>query len=566
MKTLKNFRVVVIPVIAAVLFGTYCSEKNSLTASVGNKAESDDNAGAPFRKSILHAHTDKDPNFVINSTIITPKNLPGKAGNKSLKHKHIRKNYKKLRPESNEYAFAYEPEHVTDKFTTEIVDTDYYYVEETDHPEFVGYNDMSEEQKGIVTTYIVSDAINTDYQEFGPVVSPDGKTMYFSRYKHPDNIGGRKDIEDIWFSTWNEEKKTWNPAQNIGRPLNNKYPNYVNSVSYDGQTLLLGNIYLENGKEKPGLSVTHKTEEGWSFPEPLTIEGVKKQPEMSGAYLSEDGRVLITSFHKKKDNEGSHDLYISFKTKHNTFSEPKNLGKQINSNETETAPFLSKDGKKLYFTSNRKDGYGGCDLYESERLDDSWTSWSTPKNLGPKINNADNQSFFTVTSRGDVYYTSDEGRNGDLNMYSLVLPQYMPKRTQYKVPVTRTVEKSKDLYENEVNLSMVFFDNNKAELKIESQQELYRIANILTESPAAELEIIGYCDNKGSDEENYELAQQRIEAVKNYLIKTHNITGNRFREKNFGESNPLSANDTDDGRAMNRRCDLIIRGKLLVRY
>lgn len=560
MKITTNFKIVLIPVIAAVLFGTYCSERNNRTASVQQPMENEKPPVATSKREVANRLADNNTHFLFNATISIPKkNISSK------KTKNIDKNYTKLKPESNEYAFNYEPGIIADKFTQEIVDTEYYYVEETDHPEFVGYNQMSEEQKGIVTVYKASSSINSDYNEFGPVMAPDGKTMYFSRYKHPDNIGGRKDIEDVWFCTWNEEKQMWNKAQNAGRPLNNKYPNYVNSISNNGQTLLLGNIYLENGKEKAGLSVSHKTEQGWSFPQPLTFEGCKKQPHASGAYLSGDNRVLILSYKNRKEGQGHHDLYVSFKTAHNAYSKPINLGKTINTRYTETAPFISPDGKKLYFTSDgRGDGFGGCDIYESERLDDTWTLWSTPKNLGPKINNEDNQSFFTLTQRGEVFYTSDEGRNGDLNMYSLVLPEYIPTKKEFKFPVTRTVEKNEDLQNVEMNLSMVFFDNNKAELKIESQQELYRIAIILTETPAAKLEIIGYCDDQGSEDLNYDLAQKRIEAVKNYLIQTHNIVGNRFIEKNYGETNPLSANDVEDGRAMNRRCDLIIRGTTFV--
>ncbi len=84
---------------------------------------------------------------------------------------------------------------------------------------------------------------------------------------------------------------------------------------------------------------------------------------------------------------GDQDLYVSFyNDAHKSWSEPLNLGAQINTHLAETAPYLAADDKTLYFASDGYLGYGGFDLYVTRRLDDTWTNWSTPENLGMVIN------------------------------------------------------------------------------------------------------------------------------------------------------------------------------------
>ena len=102
--------------------------------------------------------------------------------------------------------------------------------------------------------------VNSDYNELNPLLSPDGKTLYFSRQNHPQNIGGVKDKEDIWYSELDSAGR-WQLAQNLGA-LNNDGPNFVNTikaVTPDGKSaimVLLGNKYLDNGKMLAGVSIS----------------------------------------------------------------------------------------------------------------------------------------------------------------------------------------------------------------------------------------------------------------------------------------------------------------------
>ena len=101
--------------------------------------------------------------------------------------------------------------------------------------------------------------VNSDYSELNPLLSPDGKTLYFSRRNHPNNVGGVNDKEDIWYSELGTDGK-WTLAQNMGPQFNNDNPNFINAISStpDGKSviIILGNKYLDNGKMMAGVSVS----------------------------------------------------------------------------------------------------------------------------------------------------------------------------------------------------------------------------------------------------------------------------------------------------------------------
>jgi OOP family OmpA-OmpF porin len=92
--------------------------------------------------------------------------------------------------------------------------------------------------------------VNSIYNELKPLVTPDGKTLLFSRQYHPGNTGGEEDPEDIWFAQWDESKGEWMEAENMGAPLNTMGPNYISSITPDGNTVIitLGNRYTKTAK------------------------------------------------------------------------------------------------------------------------------------------------------------------------------------------------------------------------------------------------------------------------------------------------------------------------------
>jgi len=282
--------------------------------------------------------------------------------------------------------------------------------------------------------------VNTEFNEIAPIISPDGKTVYFSRISHPQNTNGTKGSQDIWFSELKNEQ--WTAARRLPSPLNKEQYNSLYSITPDGNTLLLKGAYKNGIYETRGFSLSKKTARGWSAPNKIEIPGYSKtsKGQFDCGYLSTDGKVLVMSFSEKKNSKVD-DLYVSFKQKDGTWTKPMNLGKEINTEEfTETTPFLAPDGVTLYFSTDRKGGQGSNDIYYSKRIDKSWKRWSRPVNLGSAINTDGYDAYYTISAAGDyaymVSFKGTEGK-GDVVRYNLQ-PKVVPGDTTTTQPVVPT--------------------------------------------------------------------------------------------------------------------------------
>ncbi|ACT96307.1 OmpA family protein [Dyadobacter fermentans] len=246
-------------------------------------------------------------------------------------------------------------------------------------------------------------AINSKGQEVAPIISPDGKTLYFTRNNFEGNIGSPS-RQDVWYSTLND-KGQWTDALNMGSPINNAGDNAITSISADGKTIYLINEYRPDGSMYFGFSRSFKTKSGWGFPKSSKITNLVGSATTIEITVSPFENVLIMSV-QRADSEGGKDLYISFLQKDNTWSEPRNLGSVINTADYEGTPFLALDNKTLYFSSQGHAGYGEGDLFLTRRLDDTWLNWSTPENLGPAINSPLWDAFINIPATGDYAYFS----------------------------------------------------------------------------------------------------------------------------------------------------------------
>lgn len=263
-------------------------------------------------------------------------------------------------------------------------------------------------------------SINTSYADTKPVISPDGKTLYFTRQFYPGNVKGIKDAQDIYFST--SINGTWTKAINIGMPLNDKYPNGVSAITPDGNTMLVLNAYSEKGITN-GVSISKRQGSGWSTPKMLTIKNYYNINPYVDYYISNNEQELLLTI-ERDDAVGDQDLYISFRINEYQWTEPINLGKTINSDRAEFSPFLAADNKTLFFASEGHGSYGSSDIFYSKRLDDSWQKWTEPINLGPMINSEAFEAYYTIPASGDfAYYVSTkEGIEGSKDIFKTTIP------------------------------------------------------------------------------------------------------------------------------------------------
>lgn len=514
--------------------------------------------------------------------------------------------------------------------------------------------------------------VNSEFNEINPMISPDGKTIYFARVSHPQNTYGDKGSQDIWYSELDVASNKWGPARRLGNPLNTDEYNCAYSITPDGNTMLIKGAYNNGRYETRGYSFSKKTTNGWSVPQKLEIAGYERmsQGQYDCGFLSADGKVLIMSFSEKK-NSKEDDLYVSFRQKDGSWSKPVSLGPDVNTKFTETTPFLAADGATLYFSSNREGGQGSNDIYICKRVDKTWKHWSKPQNLGPKINTEGYDAYYSIPAAGDYAYMTSfkgtlgkgdvvrikmfddipttptlanndpskagsgnpngngqngNGTNNDPNAllrpdpvaiisgrvidqktgrpvqarvvyqtlpdgneageatsdpitgeYKIVLP-YGQKYSMRAIAPNFIAEgenvdltqvkgfqeiKGKELTMvpieegKAIRLNNIFFDTGKSELRPESAPELDRMVAVLNENPKMTISLNGHTDNTGGVAVNQKLSQDRADAVREYFIGK-GIEPDRIASKGFGESKPVAANDTEDGRQKNRRVEFLI--------
>ncbi|MCU0468023.1 MAG: OmpA family protein [Arcicella sp.] len=286
----------------------------------------------------------------------------------------------------------------------------------------------------------IGSAINTEYSELNPVMSPDGRILYFGRKNHPQNkfgMAGTEQIagsQDIWYSE--SLMGAWTTARRMPESLNRDQYNTIYSVSPDGQTILVKGAYVNGQYETRGFSIAKKSASGWEIPKKLEIPKYEKlsRGKNEYGYLSNDGKVLLMAFSEKK-NSDEDDIYASFLEKDGSWSEPMNLGDDVNTDFTETTPFLAADGKTLYFSSNREGGKGSNDIWVCKRKDETWINWTEPTNIGEPINTDQYDAYYTISAAGDyAYFISSNSSLGKKDIFRLKLDQPKPVET----PATTT--------------------------------------------------------------------------------------------------------------------------------
>lgn len=318
--------------------------------------------------------------------------------------------------------------------------------------------------------------INSKYSELIPVISPDGKTLYFCRDGHPGNTGSSKDHNDIWYATF--DGTNWSNAQNIGKPLNNSGHNYVIWISPDNNKIIVNGTYTAFGEtDKNGISLTTKNDDGsWSIPKTITITDFRNDGQYQNFTISSDLQVIIMACRRDGDTYGENDIYVSFRNNDGTYTKPKNIGNVVNTAKTEGTPFLAPDNTTLYFYSYGHAGYGSGDIFLTKRLDNTWLNWSKPENLGPNINSEKWDAYYTTDAKGEfAYFVSSSNSIGEEDIFKMKVQE------QIKPEITVLVKgRVIDKKTNQPLAAQIFYDNLTENVKFDiansnSRTGLYQI-------------------------------------------------------------------------------------------
>ncbi len=250
--------------------------------------------------------------------------------------------------------------------------------------------------------------VNSEYSELSPIISPDGKLLFFTMgIGNPANMGDAH-LQDCYVSK-RIPNAGWSQPINLGAPINSTGNDAISGVSPDGSVLFIKNF--EHNRVS-GLCFARHNRNEWKI-DSITIDNYSNSNPLSSQCISADFRYIIFSA-ERQDGYGALDLYVSrvIDPATNHYGAPENLGPVVNSTKDEFAPFLAADGQSLYFSSKGLGGYGDADVFVSKRLDDSWVNWTAPKNLGPELNTTGMDAYYSIPASGDVaYYSSANGAN-----------------------------------------------------------------------------------------------------------------------------------------------------------
>lgn len=271
--------------------------------------------------------------------------------------------------------------------------------------------------------------INSTSFEGGPVISSDGRYLYFTRSQGSDLTREKIYIAEI-------DGENYKDAEVLPNPPNMNNQNYIGSLTADRQTLIFVSYQTINTDtiDKP-IYIAKKSfgkwyvadtlsffkgKKGWGFNITNNKFDIESYTMIGQPFVSADGTKLLFSCNYI-GGYGITDLYISELTPTGNWSEPKNLGPKINTKETEISPFLHPDNKTLYFISNGHPGIGKLDVYRSAFKNGEW---GTPELVGYPISSAEVEQSFTMSADGKTaYFTSDRGTPGSADIYRTTVPE-----------------------------------------------------------------------------------------------------------------------------------------------
>jgi outer membrane protein OmpA-like peptidoglycan-associated protein/tetratricopeptide (TPR) repeat protein len=468
----------------------------------------------------------------------------------------------------------------------------------------------------------LGDNINSPKSEYYPSFTIDDSILVFTRRGE----GIREDFVESRLTP-----NGYSKAEIIKGDINFEPSKGGINISQDGEWLLFAGNFAGKGFGDFDLYISYDTPTGWS--EPINL-GANINTEFweSSPSLSPDKNALYFSSNRE-GGYGGKDLYVSYRLPDGKWSAAVNMGADVNTAGDEIAPFIHADNQTLYYTSNGLPGYGGTDIYMMRKIAEK--QWNKPENLGYPINTIENEGSLFVASDGiSAYYASDRAdTKGYLDLYKFTLkPEMRPIKTLYikgyvtdaktqkglpcavelssdssqqvlskvqtdetgfyfiTLPVgknyTFTVNRKGYLFYSDVfelagkpsdstyikNISLqpvelnasvtlknIQFALNSYKLEPVSMIELDKLVLLMTDNATINIQIKGHTDNTGNTADNLKLSENRAKSVVDYLVGK-GINAKRLSWKGFGESVPVADNNTEEGRAINRRTEFEVTG------
>lgn len=267
----------------------------------------------------------------------------------------------------------------------------------------------------------LGEVINTEYPDYSPSVSADGKTMIFTS-RRPESTGKKQDpedgkfFEDIYIARKDSVSGKWMAAEPIEGNLNTEGHDANMSISADGKQIF---VYRNVGYTRSGEIFVSKLGRTGKWSEAKPVEGdVNTSYFESSACVSPDGKTMYFVSERDKGGFGMGDIYMSRREGKNEWGKAVNLGPNINDEYDQIGVFIHPDGKTMYFASNSPKAIGGYDIFKTTFENGSW---SKPENLGAPINTFGDERFFCMSTDGQTAWLSSDrkGTAGELDIWEI---------------------------------------------------------------------------------------------------------------------------------------------------
>ena len=419
-------------------------------------------------------------------------------------------------------------------------------------------------------------ALNSPGNEGAATISADGNTMVFTACDRPGGEGSC----DLYISEY-LGSKGWGRPKLIQGKVNTPSWESQPSLGPDGATL----YFVRGGHSQSpdhDIFVAKRDEEGyWSDVNKLPAEINTKKRE-SSPFIHFDGTSLYFSSERAPSIGGS-DFFVSRKLSDSTWSTPENLGFPINGFSDEFSLVIDHKGEKGYFASNRE-GLESDFTALSPELD--LYEFTVPEHVRPNPTayfNAkviDQQTKNKVPGAAVKVYTIEEnivvynGRSSATGMlrpmlktqtvygFTISASGYLPFSKSFRLEGDQDEVLILELVPAESGssflLNNVLFALDRSDLLPASSSDLNALLDVLVEHPEWNIQVIGHTDNQGTASYNLKLSKSRAEAVKSWLIQ-RGIQEDRITTRGAGLSEPIAPNDTEEGRAQNRRTEIKLR-------